>query len=115
MKNIILTLLMLLTLSSSAAAQRPASPLWNWSDGALATSFIADEATTRQVFNRCPTCYEAGVIKNTGARMGAKIGIFAAFKLVDWRAPETRNKSRWVKLAVAAAFALVSYHNSKLK
>jgi hypothetical protein len=112
--KIILTIILFLSLSLPAVAQKRQN-LWQFDDAALAGSFIADEATTRSLFNRCDTCSEKGVIKHTGARIGVKVGIFSAFKLIEWRAPETRTTTRWVKVGIAAVFAFVSYRNAKLK
>lgn len=112
--KIILLIIIVLCLAAPSQAQGRAK-LWDWSDAALAGSFIADEATTRGVFNRCPGCRELGVIKNTGARVGFKIGLFTAFKLVDWKSPDSRKGSRWVKVGIASVFAFVSYKNAKIK
>lgn len=112
--KIIIVILFLFCLTSPAAAQKRQN-LWQFDDAVLAGSFIADEATTKSLFDRCNTCSEKGVIKHTGARIGVKIGIFSAFKLIEWRAPETRKNTRWVKLGIAAVFAFVSYRNAKLK
>jgi hypothetical protein len=112
--KIILILIIIIALSPAANGQKR-STLWDWSDAALAGSFIADEATTQGVFNRCPNCKELGVIKSTPPRIGVKVGIFSAFKLIDWRSPDTRKGSRWAKAGIAAVFALVSYKNAKIK
>jgi hypothetical protein len=108
MKIIIIVIILLCLAPTSPAQNRN---LWDWSDAALAGSFIADEASTRS----CATCREVGVIKNTGGRTGFKVGLFTAFKLLDWKSPESRTKSRWFKVSIAAVFALVSYKNAKIK
>ena len=85
-------------------------PLWSWSDAALAGAMFADEGSTAHALNRCPNCRELG-IANPGLRIGLKAGVFGFFKAWEYKKPEDRGKTRWIKLAVSGLFVGVAIHN----
>jgi hypothetical protein len=121
-------LLLLLLLPLSAAAQdKKKDSLWHWSDAALLGGMVADELTSGDCeliprytpkgkldgYDR--PCREGGLIKQPGARIAFKAGLFTGLKFLESRLdePGERRAFRWFKVALAGAFTAVAIHNAR--
>lgn len=106
------TLLLITILAASAGAQTPKryTPADGAVDAGLAGAMLADELTSWQVKNRCPTCREAGL--PTAGRLALKGSIFALVEFVRYRHPEKRKLFWGVELGLAAVYGWAAYHNN---
>lgn len=110
--KVLLLILLLQHFATSAAAQQKRIT-FDWSDAALAGSLVADEVSSHYAFKR--GAVEAGAIKHTGVRIGAKVLWFGLIKVWDYHHPQQRKQTRWIKLGAACAFGFIAIHNSRVK
>jgi len=87
---------------------------FDWSDLALAGGMAADTATSIGG-------HEAGLFRGrdgkyaVGPNVAFKCGLFAAFKLLEWRYPEHRKATKILKCIAGAGFGIVAVHNSRVR
>lgn len=81
-------------------------------DAALATSMIADEVSSYQVKQRCPTCRELGL--PTSARIPLKIGVFTLVEIVKKKYPNRRLPVWITEAGLSALYFGITAHNSKI-
>ncbi len=112
MKRLISVWLLVLLPASPSLAQQSKPPLFDWADAPLVGSLVADEVTSHYAFQR--GAREAGVVRHTGLRIGAKVAWFSLIKLYEVKRPQQKKYLRWIKLGFAAFFSGLAIHNSRV-